>query len=84
MIPAPDLQKTRAKGKGEKEKMIDFETYHAQKEALRRQGDKDAQTSGYTEVQKYIERAMEQRRREVDYISWLLENGAEKRTDKNL
>ena len=64
--------------------MIDFETYHAQKEELRRQSNIDLQSSGDTEAQRYIEHIKEQKRRDVDYISWLLEKDAEKkRADKN-
>lgn len=59
--------------------MIDFETYHAQKEELRRQSNMDTQTSGNTEAQRYIEHIKEQKRRDVDYISWLLEKDAEKK-----
>ena len=62
--------------------MIDFETYHAQKEELRRQG--NMQSSGNPHAQKYIEHIKEQKRRDVDYISWLLEKDAEKkRADRN-
>lgn len=64
--------------------MIDFETYHSQKEELRRQSNIDMQTSGNIEAQKYIEHIKEQKRRDVDYISWLLEKDAEKkRADRN-
>lgn len=64
--------------------MIDFETYHAQKEELRRQSNIDLQLSGDIEAQRYIEHIKEQKRRDVDYISWLLEKDAEKkRADKN-
>lgn len=57
--------------------MIDFETYHAQKEELRRQG--NMQSSGDIEAQRYIEHIKEQKRRDVDYIAWLLEKDAEKK-----
>lgn len=61
--------------------MIDFETYHAQKEERRRQG--NMQSSGDIEAQRYIEHIKEQKRRDVDYISWLLEKDAEKKRAVN-
>ena len=59
--------------------MIDFETYHAQKEELWRQSNIGLQSSGNPHAQKYIEHIQEQKRRDVDYIAWLLEKDAEKK-----
>ena len=64
--------------------MIDFETYHAQKEELRRQSNIDLQSFSNPHAQKYIEHIKEKKRRDVDYIAWLLEKDAEKkRADRN-
>ena len=73
-------QNTRGRKRKKKRKIMDFKTYHAQKEELRRQCNIDMRISGNTVSQKYIEDIKRQKQRDVDYILWLFNKDTQKKS----